>query len=359
MKDLAVLQDDSYEYRIHGSIAAETEILQKSTVTAKSKQKWKQNATKNRQSRKGASVKKKAKMLQPINMTSTNNNPFEGQEVCFDVSGILGHYFLKHFQLESFPSDALHNQNDKLYLKGVVGECTVKSGNLYKIDWNFTGLKSMNVAGTYILSGILLANQLSQRREIDHEKEIMQKFFNKSELFHDGDPLESDVEMDDDECCNVGHESKKVRTNNLPMYQRIVSDNTCNTKMTNGILWEKDVDLPAPEKKSSLGSSFIKPKYSANFKTELESFLAFLPLSLWERIVIETNRYAHQQMDTKKTCCISGNRWQAGVSLQELMTFIGIMVLATLDPTPGRTLQFLFQNPAKYPYTKAMTWLRF
>ena len=143
------------------------------------------------------------------------------------------------------------------------------------------------------------------------------------------------------------------------MCQCIVSDNACNTEMINGILWEKDIDLPAPEKKSSLGSSFIKPKYSANFKTELESFLAFLPLSLWEHIVIETNRYAHQQMDTKKTCCISGHRWQADVTLQELMTFIGIMVLATLDPTPGRTLQFLFQNPAKYPYTKAMTWLRF
>ena len=38
----------------------------------------------------------------------------------------------------------------------------------------------------------------------------MQKFFNKTELFDDSDPLESDVDIDDDECCNVGHESKKI-----------------------------------------------------------------------------------------------------------------------------------------------------
>ena len=67
----------------------------------------------------------------------------------------------------------------------------------------------MNVAGTYILSGILLANQLNQKWEIDHEKEIMQKFFNKTKLFDDSDPLESDVEIDDGKCCNVGNESKK------------------------------------------------------------------------------------------------------------------------------------------------------
>eukprot|EP00957_Ditylum_brightwellii_P210184 15364653-Ditylum_brightwellii.AAC.1 len=37
------------------------------------------------------------------------------------------------------------------------------------------------------------------------------------------------------------------------------------------------------------------------------------------------------------------------------MAFIGIMLLSTLDPTPGHELNYLFRNPKKYPYTQAMT----
>jgi hypothetical protein len=87
--------------------------------------------------------------------------------------------------------------------------------------------------------------------------------------------------------------------------------------------------------------------------------LAFLPLSLWKKILVETNRKAHQEMKKIDNNLISGHVWKEDVSLQELMTFFGIMILSTLDPTPGRELAFLFQNPSKYPYTQSMTYLQF
>eukprot|EP00957_Ditylum_brightwellii_P001927 148215-Ditylum_brightwellii.AAC.1 len=60
-------------------------------------------------------------------------------------------------------------------------------------------------------------------------------------------------------------------------------------------------------------------------------------------------------MKATNTNLISGNKWHTDVILQDLMTFIGIMFLSTLDPTPGCELNYLFQHPKKYPYTQAMT----
>ena len=64
-------------------------------------------------------------------------------------------------------------------------------------------------------------------------------------------------------------------------------------------------------------------------------------------------------MKASNTNKISGYVWRYDVTLQELMTFMGIMILSTLDPTPGRDIQYIFQHPSKYPYTKKMKFYRF
>eukprot|EP00957_Ditylum_brightwellii_P208403 15357242-Ditylum_brightwellii.AAC.1 len=73
-----------------------------------------------------------------------------------------------------------------------------------------------------------------------------------------------------------------------------------------GILCEKDVGIPEPSDKCSFINSTIKRKYKGIFDTG------------------------------------------------EFMTFVGIIILCTLDPTPGKELSYLFENPEKYPYTKNM-----
>ena len=52
-------------------------------------------------------------------------------------------------------------------------------------------------------------------------------------------------------------------------------------------------------------------------------------------------------MELKETNCICGYKWERNFSLQEFMTFVGIIILCTLDPTPGRELSYLFKNPWK------------
>eukprot|EP00957_Ditylum_brightwellii_P148189 11283231-Ditylum_brightwellii.AAC.1 len=59
--------------------------------------------------------KKKASTQKILNMASTNNNPSEGQEVCFEVNSAFG-----------------------------VNEIVKKGSNLYKVNWNYAGLKAYN-----------------------------------------------------------------------------------------------------------------------------------------------------------------------------------------------------------------------
>jgi hypothetical protein len=82
--------------------------------------------------------------------------------------------------------------------------------------------------------------------------------------------------------------------------------------------------------------------------------MAFLPLSIWKKFVEETNCKATHEIELKKTDHISRYKWERNVSLQEFMTFVGIIVLCTLDLTPGRELSHLFENPEKYSYTENM-----
>ena len=64
-------------------------------------------------------------------------------------------------------------------------------------------------------------------------------------------------------------------------------------------------------------------------------------------------------MKTNNDNKISGHVLREDVTLQELMTFMAIMVLSTLDPTPGQDLSYIFQQSDKYQYSKNMTFYLF
>eukprot|EP00957_Ditylum_brightwellii_P070741 5376740-Ditylum_brightwellii.AAC.1 len=109
-------------------------------------------------------------------MTSANNNPFEEQEVCFKIGGVFGQKLLTHFQLDTFPKEASQKKRKKYYLKGVIGGATQKGGNLYTVNCNYTGLKSMNIASPFLLPGIILANQLRNKSKTAYIEGVVDEF---------------------------------------------------------------------------------------------------------------------------------------------------------------------------------------
>ena len=149
--------------------------------------------------RKKSEVKKK-KLAKPTNMTASSANPYEGHEICFDVDGKYKEKILHHFQMDQLPCESLQVICNKQYVFGVVGSHAKKGSNLYTVNWNFTGLKPMNIADVFLIPSMLLAQEVRQKMKNEANMMNMTPFLSEVEDDNIGDPIGSDVEAEDDEC---------------------------------------------------------------------------------------------------------------------------------------------------------------
>ncbi len=158
-----------------------------------------------------------------------------------------------------------------------------KESNLYKVNWNFTGLKPMNIAASYLLPAVLLAADVNTPKVTFDETKEIDVLFNTPDGNSEGDPLGSDIECDGDDsneefCAKERHMYRTVTT-----FEKIDCDDMMENQEIDGVLWERNATVPEPVGKSSFGGSTIKENYQHLFETELSSFLAFLPLSIWKK----------------------------------------------------------------------------
>jgi hypothetical protein len=89
---------------------------------------------------------------------------------------------------------------NKQYLFGVVGSHAKKGSNLYTVNWNFTGLKPMNIADVFLIPSMLLAQEVRQKMKTEANMMNMASFLSEVEDDKIGDPIGSDIEAKDDEC---------------------------------------------------------------------------------------------------------------------------------------------------------------
>eukprot|EP00957_Ditylum_brightwellii_P202516 15330521-Ditylum_brightwellii.AAC.1 len=165
------------------------------------------------------------------------------------------------------------------------------------------GLKPMNIADPFIIPSMLLAQEVRQRMKSKANEINMVSFLSELEDDNVGDPIGSDVEAEDDECGGNGDDACKICCQNVPCLDRHVTNATTEGKEeVDGIFWGKIVNM--------------------------------------ETIVIETNRKACQE-------------------IKAIDDIHGIMILFTLDLTPGQDVQYIFQHPSKYPYTKKIQLYQF
>ena len=126
-----------------------------------------------------------------------------------------------------------------------------------------------------------------------------------------------------------------------------------------GYCWSVDCKSLPPPNLSNRQSTHVDPKHTAHFKTPVSSFLAFLPIKLFNAFASYSNMYAHDVMEMEKRNCISGAKWDRDITLQEMMVFFGILLKMVLHPTPGRCYTKSWTDTNMHPYTKAMSLRRF
>eukprot|EP00957_Ditylum_brightwellii_P206544 15348944-Ditylum_brightwellii.AAC.1 len=98
-----------------------------------------------------------------------------------------------------FPPECVQEINGKFYLLGVVGESVKQAGNLYKANWNYTGLNAMNIAGTFLLLAVLLAAEVKNKQSRSVGTNTVESLLNSTDACDNGEPLGSGCEMEEDE----------------------------------------------------------------------------------------------------------------------------------------------------------------
>lgn len=316
--------------------------------------------------KKSAKKDKKTRNRKPENMTSNNTNPYDGKQVCFDIDSDDGKYLQKCLHLEDWPERAIVTKKKKRYILGTVTEKNTKKQNSYKVHMNYTGIQPLYVDTEFIIRGVLLAERFKPRNKT--LSKIRHKIFTESDELDDGDPICSDTEMyeDEDEAQDIQHDEDfilsgmqqdNIRLEDSSLYTEIKASSFSAEKI-DGITWEQNKSIPEPSEKSCFGESKLKEQYAHHFDTVIDSFLAFLPHTIWEFIVAQSNLYAEQVREKNSNGYICGAPWKHDITLDEMMTFIGIHILMTLHPIPGRDIEYYFQNPDIYEFVKAIDSLR-
>lgn len=97
------------------------------------------------------------------------------------------------------------------------------------------------------------------------------------------------------------------------------------------------VDLQVPEFVAATGINLV-----LNNPNELDIFLAFIADDLWDKMVEESNRYAHQKLDNRS------ENFRA-ITRAEMKAFIGINIIMGIDKLPAYALYWstdeFFGNP--------------
>ena len=80
--------------------------------------------------------------------------------------------------------------------------------------------------------------------------------------------------------------------------------------------------------------------------------MTFLPLVVFEKLKLESNRYARQQMEHTQTNKVCSVVWQQDITLEEMLQF-GILLKMVLQPLSLRTAYW--DMPYKFSFIQIMS----
>ena len=284
-----------------------------------------------------------------VKVIDGQHSDFLNREVCYDLSQGLGLSIPEHVGV--VPAASRITIDGKDYVYGAVADHN--DPGKWKIEFENTALQSCFMDGAGVMQGIETANKLRHlRQQADSEAnaasvtEVYETYIHAYVSDDEEQHVLGSDEEDVDLTCDDGgvdvEGSGCIKTRFDPNVTMKASDNVGETFLAvqdpdTAITWRLNVQLSTHPSKSTFGCTSLKKDAQSTFETPLQSFLAFLPVPIWQTMLKETIRFCDQQREAHPQGHISGNQWSSEVMLTELMTFISILLEMTLHPTPGRS----------------------
>ena len=318
------------------------------------------------------SMKRKKQMITETKASEKKRVDFMIQQrVAFDFHSEDFQRYIKEWDKKSVKDHIHHLLEDGQHIRGIIDSKVKKQKGQehadYTICWEYCtkGINNIQISMEEAFAATHLSKQLERNESIgkladyDTKQTTDKNDFNTSIhkfLHHDveGNPIESDDELSDDEC------AKRLYDGNCTYYtsKRTEEDRSFETS---GLLWKKDYQLNTAQGIRPPRETCLKTKTAKYFRTEIESFLAFLPINYWmwhlkvSNFYIETHR--KESLIGKNT---SGHKIK-DIHIQELMTFYAILMQMAVKPHPGAryTECWSEQNKVWYTTCKKMSRKRF
>ena len=307
-----------------------------------------------------------------------------GRLVAFNMNSDIGKSIDIMFK-GIIPEDAFLNvkssTGNKKYICGVVnkqGGAKKTEKNIYTVGWNYscTGIYDINFHIDDIDVGIAQHRSLIISKNVIINKDnnnkytcpFSEKFLQRLKEFDpqtnceymiESDDCVSDTEEFDDndlytnhhivegtESCQIYNKIRRSKnlTNDTSFKYAPPRNGTGNEREEiNGLSWEMNGSIDPPAGIGFRAPTHLKDIYrNTIFKTELESLLAFLPISFWLYHLNECNRYFDQHfLNNDSNTKSSGNDYYLGlkwkpITIDELMIFYAILIQMSCRPYPGK-----------------------
>ena len=261
----------------------------------------------------------------------------------------------------------------KQYLCGhVVRRDKSKKGGSYIVEWNNTMLGSTKLDASVIFDALKLAEVLKKGRKVSSstltlDPNLITAMTEYSDNDERRDPLDSDTdeEVDDDNIGVVGVPPITASCTSHTTLEELLGlpseeDDVVEEKQA-GLKWIVNGCIDKPINVASNQQSYVKIDSRSRFINPMSSFLAFVPVEFWKMYVFHTNLYARRRFEQERQ---EGkgryhNRIWVDVTLDEFMTFFGILIKMTLRPTPGQRYTVAWNDQGWHPYCSQMERARF
>jgi hypothetical protein len=283
--------------------------------------------------------------------------------------GSYGQQLYQHFL--SLTKDAQELQRyfqmfgERNYLIGSVASESKKattSKKFYEIQWEHSRLGETPVDLDVILGAHELYLKITKKPAVRRKSSLFEKKVRESlaivdDINYGVRPYESEGEsdIDDDE------EAYTIRRRKNEVFAPIGNAYPPNKTnlLEDGYHWSAMGTVDPPFGLSHSKRSHVREDCTGYFQTPISSFLAFVPVKLFEAFASYSTAYAQEKMAAQQDERISGRRWLGDISVQEMMVFFGILIKMVLRPTPGQPYAACWDDQAWHPYTRAMPLTRF
>ena len=294
-----------------------------------------------------------------------------GQRVAFDFHSEDFQKYVKDWDKKTVKNHIHDLLEDGEHMRGIIDSKVKKQKGQehadYIICWEYCtkGINSIQVSMQEAVAATHLSKQLEiiensvEINDYDIADKTIKSNFNSSIhkfITHDveGKPIESEDELSDDEC------AKRLYDGNCT-YDTSKRSEEDRSFETSGLKWKKDYQLNTAQGIRPPIMTCLKKGTKNSFRSEIESFLAFLPINYWMWHLKVTNFYIETHRNISLTGKNASSHKIRDIHIQELMTFYAILMQMALKPHPGAryTECWSEQNKLWYTTCKQMSRKRF